>query len=220
MRYDAAPRNTFRVDNLRKRQIAWIEAVMDQHGWSQTRLARKAGTNPSTLSKFFRSSTGAVLDATTVERLARAGGIPPYETAVAAVPRGRAEDEIVEAPRQALTAAIAAIMGDDQASNATQTWRLNSRALEARGYLPGDIMIVDMNAEVRPGDIVLARAGPAAGGARPLVARIFEPPFLVAATLDHSLIKPLIIDGENVAIIGAVTAMLREGRPAARPHAA
>jgi SOS-response transcriptional repressor LexA len=90
-----------------------------------------------------------------------------------------------------------------------QTLILRTRALEGIGFLPGDWVIVDLQAEPRLGDPVCADlSDPATGAIAETVFRIFEPPFLVASSLAREYRRPIEID-ENVTIRGPVVRLPR-----------
>lgn len=73
--------------------------------------------------------------------------------------------------------------------------------------------MVDLNARPEVGDVVCAQVYDRAGKGE-TVFRVFEDPFLVAATLDTKLIRPLLIDNDRVVIRGVVVASFRERRAA------
>ena len=97
-----------------------------------------------------------------------------------------------------------ALLKTDRQSNTIQTHIMNSRALELVGYLPGDLLIVDSAAVPARGDVVFAEIG-----ATEFVFRIYEPPFLTAASHDERFRRPIIVDSLNVHIRGVVTGSYR-----------
>ncbi|PZP54968.1 MAG: hypothetical protein DI604_36820 [Delftia acidovorans] len=122
------------------------------------------------------------------------------------------ESEAYEAEKVTSTnEAVKALQG---ARNGVDAWVMRSRALEAAGYLPGDVLVVDMNAAPQSGDVVCAEILDRSGKPE-MVMRILERPFLVAATFDPSLFKPMLIDGDRVTVRGVVIASFRERRAAA-----
>jgi SOS-response transcriptional repressor LexA len=86
-------------------------------------------------------------------------------------------------------------------------WTLRSRALEVAGYLPGDVLIVDLNARPDDGDVVCAQVYER-DNAETLF-RIYEAPYLQAATYQRGLFKPLLVDGRRVVLRGVVVASIR-----------
>lgn len=216
--YVVARGNGAAVENsTRKKHLAWVKAVMAVTGWDQTRLAREAGVHPSTLSRFLREANlGAKLGGETIEAIARLEILPPFETVARERPRGMAELEAqpyeaggsAEAPAvDMLARAIAAARSGE---NALDPWVLGSRALEHAGCIPGDILLVDLNAHPISGDVVCAQV--LTNPARPeTVFRVYEAPFLVAASSDTTLFKPMLID-HAVHIRGVVRLSFRPQR--------
>lgn len=81
MLLDARPPRFSVVENIRRKQIAWITAILELTSWKRQNLAEKAGVSPATLTKFFNDPKNfASLDHRTVERLAAVSPLPPYDT--------------------------------------------------------------------------------------------------------------------------------------------
>jgi hypothetical protein len=59
----------------------------------------------------------------------------------------------MESGDTALLQALRSLIGDREG---IEPWRLNTRALELEGYMPGDIVLVDLNASPQAGDAVYA----------------------------------------------------------------
>lgn len=204
------PRGLSIVENVRRQQLEWVRAILAHLKWNPTRLAREAGMSQSTLSKFLNDPANmARLETNSVEKLARVSPFPPYQTVAPPVQRGFADKEAepfeaadVIDPR--VRAAIAALVGG---RNEVVAWELQSRALETAGYLMGDVLFVDLNADPRDGDVVCAQVYDRASAET--VFRIYEPPYLQAATYSRALFKPLLVDGDRVAIRGVVIASVR-----------
>lgn len=197
------------VENPRRKQLEWISAILEHKGWRPSTLAKAARIDHSTLSKFLNDPLNAAhLNSTSVEKIAAAGGIPPYHRQAIGQPRGFAESEaelLLDMPSNAIAAAIDSLKGNQSGADA---WVMKSRALENAGFLPGDILIVDMNAEARDGDAVCVQLYDRAGRAETAF-RIFESPFIVAASTDPDLRRPVLVDNERAIIRGVVTASLR-----------
>lgn len=197
------------VDNPRRKQLEWINAILEFKGWRPARLAKAAAIDHSTLSKFLNDPLNAAhLNSTSVEKIAAAGGIPPYHKQAIVQARGFAESEaelLIDMPSNAMAAAIDTLKGGQLGAD---VWVMKSRALENAGFLPGDIMIVDLNAEPRDGDAVCVQLYDRAGRAETAF-RIYESPFLVAASSDPVLRRPVLVDNERAIIRGVVTATLR-----------
>jgi SOS-response transcriptional repressor LexA len=103
--------------------------------------------------------------------------------------------------------AIAAAFGADRPG--IDIWRVNKRAMVLAGLLQGDFMLVDshQSERVKPGDIVIAQIYSRTGAST--VLRRFEPPVLVAESVDPDDKRIFIVDGHNVVIKGKVVASWR-----------
>ena len=82
------------VDNTRRQQLAWLEAIREMTGWNWSELARQAGLTPQTFSKFRNDPENrAVLDTRTVAKVAAISPVPHYENRRGAMPAGFDEGE-------------------------------------------------------------------------------------------------------------------------------
>ncbi|MBT56205.1 MAG: hypothetical protein CMF72_22740 [Mameliella sp.] len=206
------------VENARRKQLAWINAILDHRGWNRTRLAREAGLDPSALSRFFNDKLNkAQLQTNSIERIASVGGIPPYQTAPAPRVSGLAESEaeplIISMDAQAWGPFEIAINSINRSKNGLDAWVMKSRALELEGYMPGDIVFVDLNERPRPGDAVCAQVYDRHGKTE-TVFRIYEHPFLVSASTDQSTRRPLLVDNNSVVVRGVIVSSIRPRRAA------
>jgi hypothetical protein len=137
------------VENVRRQQLAWVDATLQHFQWNPTRLAREAGISQSTLAKFLNDPDNvARLQTNSVEKLRVVSPFPPYETALPPPARGFAEQEAEPWEAGAATDARVALAVEaiTAGHNAVVPWVLQSRALETAGYLPGDVLLVDLNA--------------------------------------------------------------------------
>jgi SOS-response transcriptional repressor LexA len=107
-------------------------------------------------------------------------------------------------------AILQAVIGD---RSSAEPWQLDTRALEAAGYLSGDIVIVDMSRKPTIGDVVCVQLHEWSKREASTIFRVYEQPYIVAAPSDpdvrSKLRKPLLIDNEHVIIKGVVTDLLR-----------
>lgn len=197
------------VENVRRQQLDWVHANLKILNWNPTRASREAGISQSTLSKFLNDTANmARLETNSVEKLKAVFPLPPYQTAPNPVARGFAEAEaepFTASGDDHVTAAVDAIRSG---RNGIVAWSLQSRALEVAGYLPGDVMLVDLNAQPQDGDAVCAQVYDRSGNAE-TVFRIYEGPYLQAATYARNLFKPLLIDGDRVLVRGVVVTSIR-----------
>ncbi|HHY49525.1 MAG TPA: hypothetical protein GYA10_07245 [Alphaproteobacteria bacterium] len=193
----------------RRKQLAWIRATLETNGWTPTRLAREAGISQSTLAKFLGDPLNAAhLSLRSVERIARVSPLAPYATEP--LPgRGFAESDAQPYDAAGADDIVArAVAAAKAGRNHVDPWVLRSRALEAAGYLPGDVLIVDLNARPEDGDVVCAQVYDRRGNAE-TVFRVLERPFLVAAMLDRRPTRPLLVDDDQVVVRGVVVASVR-----------
>lgn len=88
-------------------------------------------------------------------------------------------------------------------------WRVKSQAMALAGLIQGDWFLLDthQSERVRPGDLVVAQIYSRTGATT--VLRRFEPPVLVAASVDPAEGRVHVVDGVNVVIRGKVVASWR-----------
>lgn len=79
------------------------------------------------------------------------------------------------------------------------------------GYLSGDWLAVDasMSERVKPGDAVVAEVYDNRAGTSKIVLRRYEPPVLIAATIDPDEDRLHVADGVNVVVKGKIVASWR-----------
>jgi transposase-like protein len=208
-----------RLVALANAQRAWLDQVVAKTGRTLSEIARDGDINPSTLTRFRNNTHHAgTLSAPTMAAVSAVTGIPLPQEVSAAAPTARAgfaEGEAAlweaEDTHDPVAAAIAAMTGNLLHKVA---WQLRSEALLHESYRPGDILIVNLNAAPKPGDIVLVqlydwrnRAG------TETVFRFYEPPFLIASGPVEAAKKPRLINTDEVGIKGVVEAMLRPAVP-------
>jgi hypothetical protein len=89
--------------------------------------------------------------------------------------------------------------------------RLNTRALELLGYLPGAKVLFDMSVQPVVDDIVEAQIYNHARGTAETILRLYDPPYIVARTADPGVNqKPQLVDGVNVRIVAVALKSLWE----------
>jgi hypothetical protein len=178
------------------------------------------GIAPSTLTRLLNAPEGstATLHALTLRKLQDYSGIPPPfggDPSASQGYRGFGEDAVpfdAKGADPAVSAALKALIGGRKAAD---PWTIRTRALERIGYLPGDIVIVDLGRRPEAGDAVCAQVYDWRRADAETVMRLYEPPYLVAASLDEGLRRPLVVDNERVIIKGVVLPhRLRPGAPA------
>lgn len=199
------------------RQRAYINRVLERTGWTQSDLAARAGLDPSTLSRFLSASRpGHALRPRSLGKIEAVSGIhlnsedgAPDVTGVAAPSAGFAESEaapLVAAPNSDMAVIIQSLSRNRMN---VDPWVLRSRALEGTGYRPGDVLIVALGETALSGDVVCAQIYDWTTGQAETLFRIFQPPYLVAASGDSQFIRPLVVDGNRVIIKGVVIHTIR-----------
>jgi len=191
---------------LREAQRAYLARVLelDPQRRTLTEIAREAGLNHSTLTRFFNNpSHKGVLDALTIQRVADVTGIPPTaEEGFAADSDAepfdaRGGDGFSEIVRNLLARRPGA-----------EALILHTTAVELAGYLPNDLVIVDPRTPPRNGDLVRADVSDRRGN-QESVWRIYDAPYLVSASTNATFRKPLVVDGDLVKIRGSVVFSVR-----------
>jgi hypothetical protein len=188
----------------------WLKSLPDRTGKSLTRIADEIGIARTTLTRPVKKGDEGIstLHASTIEKVARHLGVAPPDLGIDETPprparRSLAEEAIpfVADNGGDLAAAVRALIGDRRNAD---PWIIKSRALETAGFLPGDIVIVDLNATPRAGDAVCAQVFDWQRGTAETIMRLFQPPYLVAATFDETLRKPFVVDDDQVIVKGVL----------------
>ena len=196
---------------------AFLVRILDLTGWTQTELAQRAGLDPSTLSRFLSGSrSGHALRGSTVRKLAAISGLSfgpkQGETTDDSGATGFAEPEAVPLSMADASPLRQAIEALARGKSNVDPWTLKSRALEGAGFRPGDILIVALGETPMQGDIVCAQIYDWTKGRAETVFRLFQPPYLVAATTDTNLMRPFLVDDGAVTVKGVVLHTLRQRR--------
>lgn len=184
---------------------SWLLDVMRRTGLKPTPLAKAAGLAPSTLLRALDEANPATLERRTIDKIVASLGVPPPKLygGGEASPAGFAEGELTQIPAG----------GEGPAGplgNTEGEWIIRTRALELAGYLPGDLVIADSAVPPRARDVVVAQEIDHLRGSAETRLRIYDPPYLVTETADPAAKrKPLLVDGDRVAIWGPVVRSLR-----------
>ncbi len=192
-------------------QRHYIQTVMQRTGWTQSELALRAGLDPSTLSRFLTGDReGHALRASTMKKIEAVSGIG-FGIAAPATPvaEGFAAPEAEPIRLEASSPLDAVVAALTRGRNNVDPWTLRSRALEGAGYRPGDILLVALDETPLAGDVVCAQLYDWASNRAETVFRIFQPPYLVAASPDPGLMRPHVVDDGAVQIRGVVINTIR-----------
>jgi transcriptional regulator with XRE-family HTH domain len=193
-------------------QVAWVKAVATHLGVSLTELARRAKLAPSTLQRPVNDADfPGMMSGRTLAAVAEAAGLAVLE--YPARLRGVAEADAVPFRYDE---AIDTVDGIDRAVRelcrgraGRDPWQIRSYALELLGILPGDILIVGLNRQPKPRDVVCAQIYDWSGMKSETVFRYYDPPYLLTHSSRIAPEKPVPVDGENVVIKGVVEYVLR-----------
>jgi hypothetical protein len=207
---DKARTKTTIQDEVYARQTAWLDWLKTKTGKSLAALARDAGRSPSLLTRKF--AEGGLLTASTIELLMESTGLPGPDTYLLPGAAGIADEGLPIDPAAADASLKAMIEAALKGRSAATPWQLRTRALEGAGYLSGDIVISDQAVVPMAGDAVVAQVYDLRTGAAETVFRILEAPYLVAASADPALRKPLLVDNDRVIVMGVITHSFRTRR--------
>lgn len=198
------------VDNTRRKQLAWLQAILDETGWNQSELARRGGFSHATLSRFKNDkSNTAKLDTDTVAKILAVSPVPHYENSRAQIPQGFTEREAApwSADKEVDATVIRMVAAAKADQNAVDPWVLNNRAIENLGYRPGDVLMVDLNTKPEAGDVVCAQVYDRMGNPETAF-RVYYPPYLMGASNLREYLRPIPVD-DRVLVRGVVIAAIR-----------
>lgn len=187
----------------------WLVEVMERTGLSAGKMARAAQVSPSTIYRALDPDSSFVTTVTTLSRISEATGV--------ALPHGLLSGQAAYSPPGFNTTELSEV--EDATSKGGKSnqsaYKIESRTLELEGYLPGDVVIIDMTVKPVPGDIVCAQIFNFNRGSADVVLRLYDAPYLTGRAMDRNIQpKPVLIDNERVVIIGTVTRMIRDRQAA------
>jgi transcriptional regulator with XRE-family HTH domain len=198
---------------------AWLRFVMEQlnarrradEPLSIRQLAIGSKVDPSTLSRFLnneevehdlsRATVSKIEHYTGIKFGAHTDGRAPL---IAREPEASAYNLDVKGNDKRIDEAVRYML---QSQPGLDPWVLKTRALELAGYLPGDVVLVDLNAEPEDGDAVVAQHYDLQ---TETIFRLYQKPYLVAAAVDRVPRAPLVVDDRRVLIRGVVIGMFRQ----------
>lgn len=200
------------MDPVKKEQIEWVRAVMGYLGVpSANQLAELAGVNPANIQRPLSANFKGKFGAATIARIAAAANLRPMEfpSRPAGLDEPEAAPYVFAADQDAIESNFdRAIRELTRGRNGREPWTMRSYALEMSGVLPNDVLIVDLNLQPKPKDIVCAHIFGRNGGAE-TVFRIYEPPYLMTNSMRYGIQKPVPVDGADVVIQGVVDGIFR-----------
>jgi hypothetical protein len=191
--------------------LDWVEWLSRRTGRSKSALAVGAGRSENALTRLAERD-GGLLDSLTIRLLCEFTGMPGPDRYLQPGAAGLVDEA---APFEAETADRASVemvrtaLADRPLAKA---WQLRTRALESAGLLVGDIVIADSGATPIGGDTVCAQVHDMRTGKAEIIFRLFEPPYLITASNDPALRRPMLIDNERVVVVGPITESFRSRR--------
>ena len=192
-------------DQTSRQHREYLKWVIAQTGKKPTPLAKEIGIAASTLTRVLKEGSTTTLRADTISKLQEYMSLfVSGDSPAAPGRRGLAEDAVpfdAESADPVVSAAIRALIGSREDADSRT---IRTRALEGLGYLPGDIVIVDLRRKPVRGDVVCAQVSELGRSEPETVMRIYQPPVLVAATFDEQLRRLLWVDDPRVKIEGVV----------------
>jgi hypothetical protein len=199
---------------IQDRQRAWLLELCRACNLKPSPLAKGAGVSDTTVTRLLNDpSYAGSLSQASIDRIKVRYGVPGPEEYAQRRPFqvGLAEAERLDLGREPgpLVRLVSQLVGNRVM---VEPWRLKTNALELVGYLPGDIILVDMQGSPRPQDAVCAQSYDWTGGRAETIWRVFDPPYLVGAASDRTAYKPLLADNDRVIVKGVIVESYR-------PHA-
>jgi Peptidase S24-like len=187
-------------DTIEKHRL-WVRWIMRKTGKKITPLATDAGMSSTTLSRMDDADFNGYSQRT-INIVMEAYNVPaPDEWAL-----GLAEDDAAPwegaAPEFDLNKA-------SRSSKAADIWKVETDALLNLGYRRGDMILVDLNATPENGDVVVVQLYDVNRGRAKTLLRLYNFPYLSAASVSGKPHEIITLDAGNVAIKGVVSAMLR-----------
>lgn len=206
------------------KQRAYLRDTFKELGITASGAARALGLAPSTFTRFMNlpDTSEKTLSARTVdqvEQLRQTNSESPLPTtAQAAWGHLRVEAERIDITTNYdsyLEQALRSLMAG---KDGIEPWRLHTRALELEGFMPGDIVLVDLHGSPQPGDPVFATVEERRGKFEPIM-RQFQHAgpvnVLVSRTTDPKAPPALVVDRDKVVIRGVLLPYRLGGKLAA-----
>lgn len=189
----------------------WLKTLPRLTGKTLTGLAKSIKVAPSTLTRPIREGDDgtSTLHATTIRKVVDATGVPPPgEIGLPASgrrpQRGFGEEAAPYSPASGdpISGALALLA---EGRSGLAVWQLLTDAVELAGYLPGDLLLLDLNNLLpKPGDLVCAQVYDWPAMKAETVVRVFERASPVDLLVARSAVPrpPIVVDGERVALKG------------------
>lgn len=191
-------KKTMSEQALASRQLVrdWITGIERRFNVSRAEIASRSNMKPSTIYRWFDDDFSHMPSYPKLRQIADAFGIEMPGTVAPVAGFSEADATRYDSAPLETSEALAPNQSD---------WRLGTRALELAGFVPGDVVRLDISIASRPGDAVFAQVYNLERGMAQTRLRLFDPPYLVTRTMDPDVnAKPLYVDGEHVVILGPI----------------
>jgi transcriptional regulator with XRE-family HTH domain len=191
----------------------WLLLVREKTGWSLSKIATEAGVARSTVANAVNDPNySSVMSMATITRISRAANVPPPP--LLTDPRtgfGEPEATPYAVGLSPLDTMISAFIGG---RSSLVPWELKTSALTLAGYMPGDIVILDMNGTPANGDVVCAQVYDFDASEAKTIWRRYQAPYLIAASAGPEFQLPVRADDRSAAIKGVVVISFRPRKAA------
>lgn len=187
----------------------WMQQILNETGMSPIKLAEIAKTSANTIYRALDPDGEFMTTTTTLMKIARATrrDLPAFLRLPDAGGLLSA-DHIKPIGLSELASLDNGILIDPEIHR--QFWRVNDRALELEGYLPGDVIITDPEMSPTTGDIVCAQVTSPTTKESEIVLRLYEAPYLLTRSMDRNVDPAPILVDRNVSILGTAIALQRQ----------
>lgn len=199
----------------------WFKKRQKELGVTADQIAEKMGRNRSAVSHIYSGQRRMSLDwaqafadalDVTVDEVLHRAGVLDEQKAQTLHPGFADSDAVPFAGKggdQDRNQVIAGALGGHPAG--IDIWTVRSSALILRGYLPGDLILVDTHKSelCKSGDVVIAQVYNWQTGSAETILRLYEPPVLLSACANTDAPVSRVVDGQNVVIKGKVIASWR-----------
>lgn len=198
----------------------WFKAQQRKAGVTAEDIGARLGKDRSLVSRIYVGRQRMKLDEAKIfaevlqvplDEVLRRAGVADGPTAQVLTYGSAHGDAGKWLPQQGDNRHIAEIAQAFGARPGMDIWEVHSAAMSLQGIMPGDFMLVDVEAPERAkaGDIVVAKVYDKPRGEASTILRRFEPPVLVAASADAEDQRVYVVDGINVILQGKVKASWR-----------
>lgn len=200
--------------------VLWFKQQQRKAGVTTEDIASRMGRTRTAISHIYSGAQRMSLDWAKVfaealgqplDEVLRRAGVADGATAQTLAPGFAESDAAAWVPKQGDGRSVDAAAEVFGKRPGVDIWQVRTGSMALHGLLPGDFMLVDTHAAERakPGDTVIAQVYDNSRFKAVTLLRRFEPPVLVAASVDPAEQRVHVVDGNNVLIRGVVKASWR-----------